>query len=91
MRLDFRWAGMELRLPAGAETLAVQVGEVKIQSGARIPGAGHPRPVTARVERFDRRGTEPFELFEPFEFFQNRNFPEIFLENSKISENFNIF
>ena len=31
-----------------------------------------------RVERFDRRGTEPFEpfeLFEPFEFFQNRNFP----------------
>ena len=54
--------------------------------------------VRARVERFGRRGTEPFEPFEPFEFFQNRNFPEfsgIFLrtliENSKISENFNIF
>ena len=37
--------------------------------------------VQGRVERFDRRGTEPFEpfepfeLFEPFEFFQNRNFP----------------
>ena len=26
----------------------------------------------SRVERFGRRGTEPF---EPFEFFQNRNFP----------------
>ena len=44
--------------------------------------------VVRRVERFDRRGTEPF---EPFEFFQNRNFPEFSLENSKISENFNIF
>ena len=35
--------------------------------------------VTCLVERFDRRGTEPFEpfepfeLFEPFQFFQNRN------------------
>ena len=47
--------------------------------------------VLAGVERFDRRGTEPFEPFEPFEFFQNRNFPEFSLENSKISENFNIF
>ena len=28
--------------------------------------------VLLRVERFGRRGTEPF---EPFEFFQNRNFP----------------
>ena len=27
-----------------------------------------------RVERFGRRGTEPFEPFEPFEFIQNRNF-----------------
>ena len=27
------------------------------------------------VERFDRRGTEPFKPFEPFEFFKNRNFP----------------
>ena len=44
--------------------------------------------VRGRVERFGRRGTEPFEPFEPFEFFQNRNFS---LENSKISENFNIF
>ena len=47
--------------------------------------------VLGRVERFDRRGTEPFEpfeLFEPFEFFQNRNF---FRETSKISEIFNIF
>ena len=31
--------------------------------------------VPSRVERFDRRGTEPNEPFEPFEFFQNRNFP----------------
>ena len=47
--------------------------------------------VRRRVERFGRRGTEPFERFErfePFEFFQNRNFS---LENSTISENFNIF
>ena len=29
-----------------------------------------PPAATTRVERFDRRGTEPF---EPFEFFQNRN------------------
>ena len=35
--------------------------------------------VQSRVERFDRRGTEPFEPFEPSEFFQNRNFPEFFL------------
>ena len=28
--------------------------------------------VETRVERFDRRGTEPF---EPFELFQNKNFP----------------
>ena len=27
--------------------------------------------VVARVERFGWRGTEPFEQFEPFEFFQN--------------------
>ena len=33
---------------------------------------------TIRVERFDRRGTEPF---EPFEFFQNRNFPAFFPRN----------
>ena len=35
------------------------------------------KAVQTRVERFDRRGTEPlepFEPFEPFEFFQNRNF-----------------
>ena len=31
--------------------------------------------VAARVERFDRQGTEPFEPFEPFENFQNRKFP----------------
>ena len=52
----------------------------------------HPDAASGRtrVERFDRRGIEPFEPFEPFEFFQNRNFPEFPLENSKISENFNI-
>ena len=44
-----------------------------------------------RVERFDRRGTEPFDPFEPFEFFQNKNFPEFFLRKFKISEIFNIF
>ena len=57
---------------------------------AASPTTRRPR-VPTRVERFDRRGIEPFEPFEPFEFFQNRNFPEFFLENSKISENFNIF
>ena len=30
-----------------------------------VPGA-----VRLRVERFGRRGNEPFEPFEPFEFFQ---------------------
>ena len=34
-------------------------------------GSGAFGVVVRRVERFDRRGTEPF---EPFEFFQNRNF-----------------
>ena len=45
-------------------------------------GLYHPRLrgclAQIRVERFDRRGTEPFEpfeLLEPFEFFQIRNFP----------------
>ena len=41
-------------------------------------GRTSPPPVPIRVERFDRRRTEPFEPFEPFEpleFFQNRNFP----------------
>ena len=60
------------------------------EAQARRAERGYPRDLRARgrVERFDRRGTEPFEPFEPFEFFQNRNGP---LENSKISENFNIF
>ena len=31
----------------------------------------HRKRVQTRVERFRRRGTEPFEPFEPFEFFQN--------------------
>ena len=43
------------------------------------------------VERFDRRGTEPFELFRS-EFGQNScKIQEFSLENSKNSENFNIF
>ena len=47
--------------------------------------------VYARVERFDRRGTEPFELF-PSEFGQNSlKISEFSLENLKNSENINIF
>ena len=43
-------------------------------SGAySLPTPAYAAP--AWVERFDRRGTEPFDPFEPFEFFQNRNFP----------------
>ncbi len=42
------------------------------------------------VGRFDRRGIEPFELFRS-EFGQNSFKIGISLENSKISENFNIF
>ena len=44
--------------------------------------------VLNRVERFGRRGTEPF---EPFEFFQNRNFPECFLTKSKNFRKFQHF
>ena len=48
--------------------------------------------VLSQVERFDRRGTEPFELFTS-EFVQNScKIQEFSLENSKIiSENFNSF
>ena len=57
---------------------------------SELPSAARRTPgsrVSGRVERFDRRGTEPF---EPFEFFQNRDFPEFFLRKFKISENFNL-
>ena len=47
--------------------------------------------VWVRVERFDWRGTEPFEPFEPFERFEFVRNWDSSLENSKISENFNIF
>ena len=47
--------------------------------------------VLASVERFDRRGTEPFELFRS-EFGQNSaRIEEILLEFIRNSENFNIF
>ena len=49
--------GRQLREPAAAQR------DLSVSEPARV------RP---SVERFDRRGTEPF---EPFEFFQNRNFP----------------
>ena len=44
--------------------------------------------VGAWVERFDRRGIEPF---KPFEFFQNRNFPEFFLRKFKNFRKFQHF
>ena len=57
--------------------LALELG-VRLVDGSPIEGPA----ATARVERFDRRGTEPFELFEPFEpfeFFQNSGiFPRKF-------------
>ena len=55
---------------------------VKVYHSAsgRYAGAG---VVMARVERFDRRGTEPFEPFEPCKFFQNS---EKFTGKLKISE-----
>ena len=53
------------------------------RAGGRVP---------SRVERFDRRGTEPFgpftpfEPFEPFEFLQNSGiFPRKFKNFQKIS------
>ena len=51
------------------EVLASRANEILgVDGEARLSGlAVHPR-----VERFDRRGTEPF---EPFEFFQNGIFP----------------
>ena len=56
---------------------------------ARNAASGEPMP--AWVERFDRRGNEPFELFTS-EFVQNSfKIQYISLENSKMSEIFNIF
>ena len=55
--------------------------------GTSLAGA-LDRGVVRRVERFGRRGTEPFESFE---FFQNRNFPEFFLRKFKKFRKFRKF
>ena len=52
---------------------------------------GHDRPELKGSIGEGPNHSNHFEPFEPFEFFQNRNFPEFSLENSRISENFNIF
>ena len=54
-------------------------------------GSGAAAPVAALVERFDRRGTEPFELFRS-EFGQNSAIiQEIMLEFIRNSDIFKIF
>ena len=56
----------------------------------RVHGQGAAGSVDSLVERFDRRGTEPFELFT-LEFGHNSfKIQEFSLENSKISENLKI-
>ena len=65
---------------------------------ARLPGVADrvvlrctPNAVLNLVERFDRRGIEPFELFKS-EFGQNSfKIQDVLLENSKSLENFNTF
>ena len=70
------------------------VAEEGPRKAAEPAGQPAPRPAVAvqtRVERFDRRGTEPFELFRS-EFGQNScTIQEFSPENSKNSGNFNIF
>ena len=44
----------------------LRVDRVAVREAAAVDAA-----VAAWVERFDRRGIEPFEPFEPCEFFQN--------------------
>ena len=54
--------------------------------GTRPRGAGPLRGAAGRVERFDRRGTEPFELFRS-EFAQNPgNFVRIRQKLKKIRD-----
>ena len=61
------------------------------QRANRTDRGGRPRTVLPRVERFDRRGIEPFELFTS-EFGQNFvKIQYILLDNSKNSGCFNIF
>ena len=67
-----------------------QVGMGKDPQGFATYAAGQGI-VLHLVEGFDRRGTEPFELFRP-EFAQHSvKIQEFSLENSKISGIFNIF
>ena len=68
-----------------------EFGATKDEWAAQVAHFSEGRRVIAQVERFDRRGTEPFELFRP-EFAQHSvKIQEFSLENSKISGNFNIF
>ena len=72
----------------------LRVGARRVRPAARDLPPGRDRGLPAArhlVERFDRRGTEPNELFRS-EFRQNSSkIQEFSLESSNISENFNIF
>ena len=64
---------------------------VLVTGGAGLVGRAIKQCVEDLVERFGRRGTEPNELFRS-EFGQNScKIQEFSLENSKNSENFNMF
>ena len=69
--------GVRWPVPISVERLPPFVS--RLDPRAFFPRMGYAMQTSARngVERFDRRGTEPnelFEPFEPFEFFQDRNF-----------------
>ena len=80
-------------------TFQLSVGRVRLEvrregelgaAVASVDGARYGPRVRRLVERFDRRRTEPFELFRS-EFGQSSfKIQEFSLENSKISEIFNI-
>ena len=62
---------------SSVEVRVIRGGEARVRRRSRGGGRGRAptRAAGTGVERFGRRGTEPFEPFEPFEFIQNRNFP----------------
>ena len=74
---------------ADAEAAYVFSAVMSISGSMALPVSSFPNMGAASclVERLDRRGTEPFELFRS-EFGQNSfKIQEFSLENSKISEN----
>ena len=71
-RLQATGFGIEVELIGDEVVQSVTSSEDAGDSGGQSVTETLAARVATRVERFDRRGTEPF---EPFEFFQNRNFP----------------